>query len=262
MSTPAYDYYGLLASTWDLWRSDTSNWSDRHFYLDVVRRYGEPVLDIGCGTGRLLLDYASLGIDVDGIDNSPEMLAICHSKAQKSGLAPGIHLLDVLNDPLPRNYRTILAPSSVLQLMTRPGAVEQVLARCYAHLLPGGVLVASFSFDWRPGEPLDSGWELLFEKVRPEDGATVRHWTRETRDPARQLWHAESRFEVELDGQIVSVEEQRRSPEGRWYTQEQAAALYRQAGFAEIQLYDGFSFAPAHGESRLFVVAGVKNQAG
>jgi SAM-dependent methyltransferase len=180
MSTPAYDYYGLLASTWDLWRSDTSNWSDRHFYLDVVRRYGEPVLDIGCGTGRLLLDYASLGIDVDGIDNSPEMLAICHSKAQKSGLAPGIHLLDVLNDPLPRNYRTILAPSSVLQLMTRPGAVEQVLARCYAHLLPGGVLVASFSFDWRPGEPLDSGWSSV---VRRRGAGT--HRNRRLRSTAR-----------------------------------------------------------------------------
>lgn len=261
MSTPDYDYYGLFASTWDLWRDDTANWSDRHFYLDLVRRYGEPVLDIGCGTGRLLLDYANLGIDVDGIDNSPEMLSICRSKAQKLGLSPGIYQLDILNDELPRAYRTILAPSSVVQLMTTPGTAEQMLARCHAHLLPGGVFAASFAFDWRTGEPLDSGWELLFEKVRPEDGATVRHWTRETRDPAQQLWHAESRFEVEVAGQVVAVEEQRRSPEGRWYSQEQAVALYRQAGFRENHLYDGFSFAPAHAESRLFVVAGVKGQA-
>ena len=262
MSKPTYDYTGLLASTWDLWRDDTANWSDRHFYLDLVRQVGEPVLDIGCGTGRLLLDYAGLGIDVDGIDNSPEMLAICRSKAQKLGLSPGMHLLDILKEDLPRNYRTILAPSSVLQLMTAPGAAERMLARCYAHLLPGGVFAASFSFDWRPGEALDSGWELLFEKVRPEDGATVRHWTRETRDPAQQLWHADSRFEVEVDGQIVAEEEQRRSPEGRWYSQEQAAALYRQAGFTTIHLYDGFSFAPAHADSRLFVAVGVKGQAG
>jgi SAM-dependent methyltransferase len=258
MSRPTYDYYGMLAATWDLWRDDTANWSDRHFYLDLVRRYGEPVLDIGCGTGRLLLDYAGLGVDIDGIDNSPEMLEFCRAKAQKLDLEPGIYLLDILADELPRDYRTILAPSSVLQLMTAPGAAGRMLAACYDHLLPGGVFAASFAFDWRPGEPLDSGWELVFEKVRPEDGATVRHWSREMRDPEQQFWHAESRFEVEQDGRIVAAEEQRRSPEGRWYTQEQATALYREAGFAHIELYDGFTFTPAHAGSRLFTAAGIK----
>jgi hypothetical protein len=174
-------------------------------------------------------------------------------------LTPGIYLLDILVDELPRNYRTILAPSSVLQLMTAPGAAQRMLERCYDHLLPGGVFIASFSFDWRPGEPLDTDWELVFEKVRPQDGAIVRHWSRETRDPAQQFWHAESRFEVEQGGQIVATEEQRRSPEGRWYSQEEAAALYRAAGFTQIELYDGFSFAPAHAESRLFTVAGIKS---
>ncbi len=48
MTIPDYDYHGLIASTWDLWRDDTAGWSDRHFYLDVIRRYGQPALDIGC----------------------------------------------------------------------------------------------------------------------------------------------------------------------------------------------------------------------
>jgi len=39
----------------------------------VIAQAGQPVLDVGCGTGRLLLDYMQQGIDVDGMDNSPEM---------------------------------------------------------------------------------------------------------------------------------------------------------------------------------------------
>ena len=180
------------------------------------------------------------------------------ARPQKLGVTPGIYLLDILRDELPRQYRTILAPSSVLQLMTAPGAARQMLAHCYDHLEPGGVFASPFSFDWRPGDPLQTGWGLVFEKVRPEDGATVRRWTRETHDPEQQLWDSENRYEVEVDGQIVATEEQRQSPEGRWYTQEQAVALYREVGFDEIQVYEGFSFAPATAEARLFSVVGVK----
>jgi hypothetical protein len=37
---PEYDYYGLLASTWDIWRDDTADWRDRFFYRDIIGQYG------------------------------------------------------------------------------------------------------------------------------------------------------------------------------------------------------------------------------
>ena len=60
MTKPDYDYYGLLADTWDMWRGDPTNQGDRCFFLDIVRQYGQPVLDAGCGTGRIILDQAVL----------------------------------------------------------------------------------------------------------------------------------------------------------------------------------------------------------
>ncbi|HLO29697.1 MAG TPA: class I SAM-dependent methyltransferase [Anaerolineales bacterium] len=258
MTNPDYDYYGLLANTWDVWRDNTADWDDRFFYLDIVHQYGQPVLDIGCGTGRLLLDYLAEGIDIDGLDNSPEMLAICQAKAKKMGLSPTLFLQRMETVDLPRTYRTILAPSSALQLITDSEVARNTLRRFCSYLQSGGAVVGSFSFEWLKGEPLDTGWELTFEKPRPEDGAIVRSWLREWHEPENQLWHAEQRFEVELNDKIIQTEQQRRSPEGRWYSQAQARQLFHDSGFANIQLFHEFTHEPAVENDRLFCVLGVK----
>jgi SAM-dependent methyltransferase len=258
MTQPNSDYYGLVASTWDLWRDDTANWSDRAFFLDMVRRYGEPALDVGCATGRLVLDYAAQGIDIDGVDNAPEMLAICRRKAERMGISPGLYAQNLEALELPRRYRTILIPSSTLQLLIDPADAALAARRCYEHLLPGGALIASFSFGWREGDALDTGWESLFEKVRPEDGATVRSWTHEWHEPEAQVWHAEQRFEVVRDGRVIESAEYRRSPEGRWYTQAQAVKLFRGAGLDDIAVFGGFEHRPATDDDRLFCVLGVR----
>jgi SAM-dependent methyltransferase len=258
MNASDAEYRGLCAATWDLWRDDTAGWSDRFFYLDVIREYGEPVLDLGCGTGRLILDYLAEGIDVDGVDNSAEMLAICRSKAERAGFAPTLHRQELERLELPRRYRTILGPSSVLQLLTAPGTVEACVRRLFDRLEPGGVLIASFSFEWRPGQPLETDWEPLFAKPRSEDGAVVRAWTREWREPEHRLWHTEQRFEVELDGQVVASEVHRRSPEGRWYSRDEAAQLYASVGFTGIEVYHDFTRTPATDDSTIFCVLGVR----
>ena len=107
-----YEYRWMLASAWDLLRGDTSQWPDRAFYREVISRYGEPALDVGCGTGRLLLDYLAAGLDVEGVDNSPEMLALCLEKAEALGLKPVVYEQTMETLHLPRHYRTIFVPSS------------------------------------------------------------------------------------------------------------------------------------------------------
>jgi len=73
MERKEYEYHGLMAETWDLFRGDTSNWEDRFFFKEMIDKYRQPVLDVGCGTGPLLLDYMAAAIDIDGLELSPDM---------------------------------------------------------------------------------------------------------------------------------------------------------------------------------------------
>lgn len=247
-------YSGLMVSTWELFRGDTSTWSDRFFYLDVIKEYGGPVLDVGCATGRLLLDYLAQGIDTDGLELSPEMLAICRAKAAKRGLSPTLYPQAMQEMDIPRRYRTIVVSSSSFQLLTNAEQAREALRRFLAHLEPGGASVMSLMIVWQEGAPLDTGWMISGEKVRPEDGATIRRWSRELFDAENQLAHAQTRYEVAVDGQIVASEEHVQSPELRWYTQEQIVQLLQEAGFANIRLRSGFTHELIKPEDTLFTV--------
>src|SRR5258707_12670168 len=106
LTAPDYAYKGLIAQAWDVLRGDPSKWADRFFYRQLIEQYGQPVLDVGCGTGRLLLDYLAEGLDVDGVDVSPDMLALCRAKAERLGLPPTLYAQPVGTPALPREHAT------------------------------------------------------------------------------------------------------------------------------------------------------------
>ena len=60
---------------------------DIPFYLGLAQRTGAPVLELGCGSGRLVLALAQAGYDVTGVDNLPAMLERAREKAQAAGPA-------------------------------------------------------------------------------------------------------------------------------------------------------------------------------
>ena len=256
LTLPAYEYQGLIAEAWDVLRGDTSNWPDRFCYLQLIQMYGQPALDVGCGTGRLLLDYLAQGLDMDGVDNSPDMLAVCRGKAEASGLAPAIYEQYIETLALPRRYRTILIPSSTLQLVIDPPLVVQALRRLYDHLEPGGVVAASIMDLHEPGDPL----EVEFERtaVRAADGATFRRVVRSRYDPASQLEHTEDLYQLIVEGRVVAEERHQRSPATRAYTQAQIRAVFAQAGFSPIDLYSRFTLEPVKPDDTMFVVVGHK----
>jgi ubiquinone/menaquinone biosynthesis C-methylase UbiE len=249
-----YEYRGLIAEHWDLLRGDTSGWADRPFWRALIERSGQPALDVGCGTGRILLDYLAQGIDIEGVDNSPEMLAICRRKAAVLGCAPVLYEQEMVELDLPRRYRTILIPSSSFQLVLDDTAAGETLRRILRHLEPGGTMAMSIMTLSQDGDP--DQWRLLRERIRPEDGLVVRRWTRSRYDQTTQLEHTADRYELVRDGQIVESELHERSPATRSYTQPALAELAEAAGLVDVRLVSGFTDQPVKPDDTLFCLIG------
>jgi SAM-dependent methyltransferase len=257
-----YEYRGLLAESWDLFRGDTSEWPDRPFFRDIIQDNGQPALDVGCSTGRLILDYMAAGLDVDGVDVSPDMLAICRQKARSLGLQPNLYLQAMETLDLPRSYGTIFVSSSSFQVVTDLSDAREALKRFYSHLRPGGILVMSFMLFEPDDEALqEQEWFLIGEDTRPEDGLLLRRWWRGSYDAPTQLQHTEERFEL-LDGdEVVTEEYQRRSPATRGYTQMQILEHLADAGFEDVHAVSNFTNEPAGPEDGTFCVFGTRPMA-
>jgi SAM-dependent methyltransferase len=258
---PDYEYRGLMAEAWDLLRGDTSAWPDRAWFRTVIECQHGPALDVGCGTGRLLLDYLARGLDVDGIDASPEMLALCRAKAAAAGLdvAGRLHLGEMQHLALPRRYATIFVPSLSIQLLTDPMDLTCALAAFHAHLVPRGRLALSFSsraWDDSATAPPDgewSEWELDAEAVRA-DGATVRRWCRGRFHPESQLLDETFRYEVVEGGVVVASELLGRIPTIRIYSLDEAVNAVRVAGFSDVSATRESTFVPADPADRRFKI--------
>jgi ubiquinone/menaquinone biosynthesis C-methylase UbiE len=257
-----YEYRGMMAQAWDLLRGDTSSWADRAFYRTLIELQGGPALDVGCGTGRLILDYLVEGLDVDGVDNSPEMLAICRDKAAAIGVAVECRLFEQEMDrlALPRRYATILVPSSSFQLLTDANAAALAMARFHEHLAPNGLFVMSIMSKLWPGRRTPaqmqwSDWYMMAERPRA-DGTSIRRWIRTRYDHDQQLEHEENRYEVLRDGEILLTELHGRSPAVRWYSQAQAIACCESAGFVDVRATAEFTFEPATPETTTFCIVG------
>lgn len=75
-----------------------------------IEQYGQPALDAGCGTGRLLIPFLRAGLDVDGCDVSGDMLVYCQQAADRAGVSPRLYQQALHQLALPRPYQTINAP--------------------------------------------------------------------------------------------------------------------------------------------------------
>jgi SAM-dependent methyltransferase len=116
---------------------------DLPFWLGLAARQGDPILELGCGTGRLLLPVARAGYRVYGLDNDASMLAVL-----KGHLADGLRPLatiwqaDMAAFRLAIRFSLILLPCNTFSTLPAD-ACRRTLANAFTHLRPGGLFAAS-----------------------------------------------------------------------------------------------------------------------
>ena len=130
-------HYGLVARHW---AENNTIGPEIAYYQRLIEQHGQPALDAGCGTGRLLIPFLRAGLDADGCDVSGDMLAYCQQTAEREGLAPRLYRQALQHLELPRSYQTIVA-CGVFGVGVSRAQDFAALQRFYQHLVPGGVLI-------------------------------------------------------------------------------------------------------------------------
>jgi SAM-dependent methyltransferase len=127
-----------------------------------------PVLELGCGTGRVALHLARRGHEVWGVDTEPELLEVLASRASEEGLPVHCRLADIRRLELGRQFELALAPMQVLQVLGGPAARRPALERTASHLASGGRLAAAILE--RPAGSAEAIGTAAIPDVRESDG--------------------------------------------------------------------------------------------
>jgi len=143
MNQPQIWHHGLVARDWAEFATEGGD--EAVYFRRLIETAGQPALDLGCGTRRLLLPLLKASLVVDGCDYSKDMLAQCEAQAKKDGLSPRLYAQAMHELDLPHRYRTIFA-CGVVGLGGERQLTRIAMQRCYEHLRPGGV----FAFDYTP----------------------------------------------------------------------------------------------------------------
>jgi SAM-dependent methyltransferase len=233
-----YDFVPVYAS-----RGDVA------FYVDEALAAGGSVLEAGCGTGRILIPTARAGVAIDGLDESPDMLAQCAAKLQleDSTLRERVelHQSDARSFHLGKIFALVTAPFRVLQHQIAVDDQLRFLAAVRRHLRPGG----RFVFDvFNPSFAALVAADGVEQEDVPDtplgDGRSFRRTGR-----VRRVRFVDQVSEIDLiyyikTGPHAEPVRTVQSFDMRWYLRDELVHLLSRAGFTIAALYGDFDRSP------------------
>ncbi len=217
------------------------------FYRDFAMALRTPILEIGCGTGRISWPLAEAGQALVGVDLSEAMLAQARGKAGRYPQEVSQRIRFIAGDlrtlELGTTHELVLAPHRIFNAMLTRADQQAFLATLRRHLQPGG--------------------RAIFDTTRPDPD-----WLLDGRDPASHVntfVFGDQRLEHRIAGKAVELSDQRftldirytlRAADGtilgdhvnrlrqRWIDRPDMHDLLDQAGFRRVAEYQGFDRSP------------------
>jgi SAM-dependent methyltransferase len=229
---------------------------DVPLYQDFARRTGGPILELACGSGRLMAPLLELGERVVGIDSSGPMLERARQMLNEAGLLrrAALHEADVRTFSLDERFRLAVYGLDSFGLLSQVDDQVAALRRIRQHLEPGGLLILDVSNgNGRGAEPTDE-IVLQYEGTDPETGHPLSKWTARSTDHGEQVDHYTYFYDETGDDQLV-----RRSTvrlDLRYFGRYELELLLLQADLIPEAFYGSYDLAPfGAGCERLIAVA-------
>ncbi len=244
-------HYGLIARWWA--EFNTAEPRELDYYRSAIRKFGEPVIDLGCGTGRFLVPLSAEGFDIDGVDISADMIAA--TRAQLPNPRAGQLFVQGLHElRLDRTYRTAYM-CGVFGIGGRRDHDREALRRAHRCLEPGGglLIIHQLPYDsdegwaeWLPGHrpTYPRPWPEEGNRRTAADGDDLELLVRvEDFDPLEQQVVLGMRALLRREGRVTK-EESYRLRSCLYFAQE-VVLMLNDAGFHDVVIEGNYSGKPA-----------------
>jgi SAM-dependent methyltransferase len=241
--------YSVSAKYYDQAYATKQDLADLPFYLELAERIGGPVLELACGTGRVLLPIARAGIAIHGVDNSLPMLNALGNNLKRE--AKDVRELvsvvrgDIRTFRSNTKYPLVIIPFRPLQHMFTVEDQIAALKTAAFHLEDDGL----FAFDlFYPRHDLifsGIGKEILeLEWADPSDSTKLvrRFFRKESLDKINQSFTANFIFRTWQNGKLV--QEETEPFKMSYYTYPHLRALFLLAGLEIVEEYGSFAKTP------------------
>ena len=203
-------------------------WYARHLPKDAG-----PLLELMCGSGRLLVPLAVDGYKLHGVDTSAAMLASCEARLAAHDIVAPLFRQDLTQLNVPFRYSAAFVAAGSFQLITEAGAPLLALQRVRAHLIDPGLLLMDL---FVPSESAQRLGAPLVEvrTVKLGDGTQIALRSESTVWADARLSRTEYRYAHRRGAKLIAEEHETLSL--TWYSPDDITALLADAGFHDVTI--------------------------
>jgi SAM-dependent methyltransferase len=249
------DAYKLLAEYYDAAYAIKKDLVDLPFYTALAKRIGGPVLEIACGTGRVLLPFAREGVEIHGVDNSPAMLNVLrkHLQSEPEEVRKRVSVSggDMRSFRLGKKYPLVTMPFRPMQHMHDLHDQIDALKTAALHLDEDGVLAFDIFYPRMDLIQSSIGEEIPeMEWPLPSDPTKIvrRYFRKESVDKINQSFIGKFIFRTYQGDRLLKEEIE--PLKMSYYTYPHLQALFLLAGLEPVEEYGSFAQTPLDNDSK------------